>query len=381
MKIVYFDRTSGACDYYRAILPLTTLAKQNPEHKVATLTRADVMVAIESDDNTAISKLLETDIIVIPRLAGTKFFNLMKSMNPRAKIILEYDDNLFKVSPLSPHYADHGIEDVTVELPDGKLIDVWKDGVNIDLAKNKRVQDEIIEVLGRADAVTVTTNILADAYKSFTKNIIPLPNCVDFNKWQRLPLLPHKGLRMGWFGGSSHYEDWCLLSEVLPNVMEQYPHLKLVLMGTKFEGTLKKIPKDRIEFHPWEETPAYPYKAAILDLDFAIIPLRDNEFNRCKSAIKWIEMGALRVPSVTSYVSPYKELATEDNGVWIDSNDPKSWVEGIALMVENEKQRFLIGDSAYQTVLDKFDISKKWVLWESAYKEVLDGVTSFAHST
>jgi glycosyltransferase involved in cell wall biosynthesis len=155
--------------------------------------------------------------------------------------------------------------------------------------------------------------------------------------------------------------------------MKKYPELKLVLMGSMFKGTLKGIDEDRIEFHEWVKTPAYPYKAAILDLDFAIIPLEDNIFNRCKSNIKWVEMGALSIPSVTSYISPYREYATENNGIYIEDNDPKAWIEGISAMVEGAKLRETMGIEARKTVEDHFDINKKYILWEEAYKKLTLG--------
>lgn len=368
MKIFYFDRTGGACDYYRATLPITTLARIDKSFEVMGMTKADLLNAIENDNQNKAMCLLDADVIVLPRLSDTKFFDQMKELNPRAKIVLEYDDNLFSVSPFSPHYEDHGTEEVIMEFADGKKLEVWIDGKNINIAKNKTALDGIKRVMGMADMVTVTTDILAEVYKPYSKIVKALPNCIDGKLWNRLPLMQRNDIRMGWFGGHSHYEDWTLLTPVLSDVMRKYPNIKLVIMGSKFAGTMKDIPEDRIEFHQWITTDAYPYKSAILDLDFAIIPLRDNKFNRCKSNIKWVEMGALKVPSVTSLVSPYKEHATEENGVWIEGNSAESWKVGISLITENAILRRSLGENAYNTVMSKFEINGQAHLWGDAYK-------------
>jgi glycosyltransferase involved in cell wall biosynthesis len=361
----------GACDYYRAVLPLTTLPKVDPSVQVQTMTKADLMAAIESDNHTKVMDLLEADIVLLPRLVETRFLNQMRELNKRAKIVVDFDDNLFAVSPLSPHYVDHGTENVKMTFPNGQTLDVWADGVNIDLAKNRATLEEVKKVLGQVDLITVTTDILANAYRPHAKKILPLPNCIDAGLWKRLPFQPRGDVRMGWFGGHSHYEDWTLLTDVLPVVMEKFPLLKLVIMGTKFEGTVKKLPADRIEFHPWVPTQAYHYKAAILDLDFAVIPLRDTVFNACKSNIKWVEMGALEVPAAVSYVSPYAEHAEDGNGVWIESNDADGWVKGISMLAESPKLRAQVGAEARKTVMEKFEIHGQAHQWGDAYKGIL----------
>lgn len=372
IKIFYFDRTDGgACDYYRAISPLTILSQADSRFKIKRFSKADVLRYGLESGKSGLFGIAEADIVLIPRLCDPDMVAKVKELNPKAKTVLDYDDNLFKVSPLSPHYVDHGTEDVTMVFPDGKKLDVWVDGKNIDIKTNKANLEQIKTVMGLADLVTVTTEILADAYKPYAKNVQSLPNCVDDSLWKRAPLRQREDVRMGWFGGHSHYEDWTILSPVLPKVMKDNPQLKLVIMGTMFPGTVKDIPADRIEFHPWVPTQAYPYKAAILDLDFSVIPLRDNDFNKCKSNIKWVEMGSLEVPCATSYVSPYAEHAEDGNGVWIEDNDVKGWIDGIHLLANDPKLRSQIGAEARRTVMDKFEIHGQAHRWGDVYKGIL----------
>lgn len=362
MKIAYFLRDDGACGYYRVDLPIKTLSKKGG-------------IPVEKfQQGEGIRKLTEiikqANILIVPRMCEMAFIEMSKSLQKEGiKIVVDHDDNMFEISPLSNHYKECGIEEVRVKTSDGSVVTLWEDGKNIDLKKNRERTDNFKKALEVADMVTVTTDILSKVYKEYNDNVKVLPNCIDMSLWQRLPLKPHEGIRMGWAGGSSHFEDWTILEDVLPDVMSKYPQLKLVILGQKFDGTLKKIPQDRIEFHGWVPTPAYPYKSSILDIDFSIIPLRDSKFNRCKSAIKWIEQGALEVPSVTSYVSPYKEIATEENGIFIEDNDPQSWKEGIGIMVEDRLARSGYGLHAYQKAKE-FDIENKWELWGEAYESL-----------
>ncbi len=51
------------------------------------------------------------------------------------------------------------------------------------------------------------------------------------------------------------------------------------------------------------------------DCDIFIAPLIDNQFNRCKSAIKYLEYSALGVPGVYSRLSPYSSVVKHgENG-------------------------------------------------------------------
>lgn len=359
MKLSAFIKNDGACTHYRITSPLTMLGLKE---------RIPVKI-IDKNNLEDIEEALEADVIIVHGVAHHTILDTLKSVQEYGKkVVVDYDDNIFKISPLSRHYKEHGLENVQIEM-DGKVMPIWVDGKNFSIAENQKRVDDFKFALEMADAVTVTTPILADAYKEYNDNVLVMPNCIDTNIWQALPLKPHKEIRLVWFGGSSHYEDWFLLKDAIPAIMKKHPQVKLVLMGCKWDATLKGIPKDRIEYHTWVPTPAYPYKAAILNPDIAVIPLRDNEFNRCKSAIKWIEMASLGVPSVASHVSPYKEIATEDNGVFVD-NEVDSWIRGISLLVEDSVLRAKIGGEAKKTIERDFDINKEYTRWSKAYKEL-----------
>jgi glycosyltransferase involved in cell wall biosynthesis len=361
MKTAYLIRTDGACDYYRAELPLRKMAQNNIDARVEKFKEGDSLNKLGQVFDPA-------DIIMLPRVIEEMFIRLTKEMQKMGKkIVIDHDDNMFNISPFSNHYEDHGTEEVVIEYM-GEKMQLWKDGENINIKENRKRMDLCRKALEQADLVTTTTDILANVYREYNDNVTVLPNCLDADLWQKLPLKERTDIRFGWFGGSSHYEDLALIQPALEEVMKKHPQLKLVIMGQFFKGIFKNIPKDRFEFHSWIPTPAYPYKAAILDLDFAVIPLKDTDFNKCKSPIKWVEMGALRVPSVTSYISPY-----------IKDNDINSWIKGISMMAESPEYRKQMGYEAYKTVMDNFNINDKYKLWFDTYRRLTNGYTEPTH--
>jgi len=368
VKVLYFLRDNGGCGWYRLAQPLQTAALNDKTFEVKHVEKGD------PEDDIAM-KLLWADICITPRVFDEKFCNAIEGFQKLGKkVVVDWDDNFFKVDPLSPHYKDFGTENYSHDYAGGKL-DIWKDGKNIDLAKNRAGLERAKKAMAMADMVTTTTPILAKVFSEFNQNVKVLPNCVDLNLWNKLPFKDHKGIRMGWSGGYSHFEDWKILAQVLPEFLRINSNVTLVLLGQKFDGTLKGIDPKRIEYRGWCPTPAYPYVSAILDLDFAVIPLVDSEFNNCKSALKWIEMASLEVPSVSSYCSPYAEMMdlVSDNGIFVENNSLSGWLIALNKMVEDHQHRRRMGVAARQTVERYFDIDKQWPMWVEAYREVLDG--------
>lgn len=338
------------------------------------------MTGMYLTERAKLDELMQCDIFVVQRMANTSFLNSLrnyiKASGSKAKIVMDFDDNPFDVSPLSPHYHDHGTSEICFQLPDGTTQWAWKNGVNnFDVKRNKQMLDEIRENLKTVDMVTTTTEVLADQFRPLNSNVRVLPNCVDLTRWNSVQMVrPNDEIRMYWGGGISHGEDLLLLRDPLKKVFTKYPKLKLVIMGWISPGLKEFLGPDRIEFHKWVPVEAYPYRMQTLDIDFGVIPLRDTKFNVCKSPIKWIELASLGVPSVTSFISPYKEmngLSEQSNGVYIEENDSEAWVKGISFMIENLEERKKMGREARRTVEGNFDINTQYHQWVNAYQEAM----------
>lgn len=393
MRIVLFESQKGdAIDFYRAESPISTMYRFGMCEYIK-MGVDELPRLINTKDTSKLQYIEYADLFVVNRLADTRLITAIRGINPRGKIVADYDDNPFEVSPLSPHYETHGVKEVRYKMPDGTVLDLWvsidkKEKFKgskqkpryIDIPANQKNLDSIRSVAESVDLVTVTTDILKEVFEPMAKSVRVLPNCINKNVWKPLDLKKTDEIRMGWFGGYSHYEDWSILTSILPKVMDKHQNLKLVLMGYMFNGTLKDVPKERIEFHPWVGREAFPYKAMTLNLDFALIPLQKTAFNRCKSPIKFVEMASMGVPTVGSYVSPYKEIATEGNGVWVQDNDPKAWEDGIDLMASDAGMRKAVASEAMQTVMSDFEIHGQFHRWAKAYKGVLNGVSNTADS-
>ena len=281
-------RDDGACGLYRIKQPLTFLN----DEKNFDVAIGGVAFSENGMKSDLFSLLKDCDIAIIPRPVSDEAFELVKSLkgiDASKKVVIDFDDNIFSINPLSPHYRDFGTEEVTVE-SDGERIKLWSDGRDLfNIERNRKKLEVSKEILRYVDAITVTTEELADVYREFNKNVYVLPNSVDLSTWSPLRIVKDGTTRVTWHGGCSHYDDLLEIKPVLESIAKKNKNLKLEICGHEFKGIFKNISPNQYSYHGWVPTEVHPYKQATLNADVAVIPLKDDLFNRCKSAIKWIE--------------------------------------------------------------------------------------------
>lgn len=375
MKVTVFRASDGACDYYRTVIPVNT-ATINKAIIKKELWVSNLLVKIMQEEEKFVDAM-NSDIYFLQRVASENLIRKIREFATGSKLdarlVMDYDDDVFNVSPLSNHYIDYGIEEVKIA-NNGKIVHEWKDGVNIDLAKNRKMIDNVKRACEQVDCITTTNEHLAKVYREFN-NVKVLPNCVDLKQWNKLPLLRKnpEEIRICWQGGHSHWEDLYLIRKSLIEIANKYPNVKIMMLGYMPVSMEKDFKPGQLEFHPWVETPAHPYRLAALDIDIAIIPLKDTIFNRSKSVIKWVEFSSLEVPCITSYVPPYDSIQDADElnkGIFVENNDVDGWVKGLQALIESPELRKTIGTNARNFVQQNFDINTQYHQWVDAFKEV-----------
>lgn len=361
-------RDDGACGYYRVVLPFEKIQYHGyADAALGGIGRSSDLFRIMSD----------SDLIVLPRPASRESYETIKICKEEGKkIVVDHDDDIFNVNPMSPHYISSGTKEVEVVIG-GEKVKLWEDGKEnngeiFDLQKNIEKMEMARECLKLADAVSVTTERLGRAYEEYNKNILIHPNCVDTAIWQKLPLKEHDGLRIIWSGGVSHYQDWLTISDRFRKLMAHNMHWKFLCCGHEFTGLFRDIDKSQYEFHKWVPTPAHPYKQAILGADISVIPLKKDQFNACKSPIKFVEYAAIGVPSICSNWPPYSDVITDGvNGFLYDTED--DFEEKLIRLASDRELRQEMGENARQYVMDNYDIDSKADIWGANYAKLIRG--------
>ncbi len=242
-----------------------------------------------------------------------------------AKVVLEFDDYLPNI-PTRSIYRQ--------KLPPG-------------LIRNMR------RAIERVDWLVVSTPALAQEYAEYHHDIRIARNGLHPDWWFGLSGKRRVGkkMRVGWAGGSSHTGD---LAEIRSVFKELEDEVEWVFMGMKPEGVI-------CEFHKGVPIDNYPKKLAGLNLDLAVVPLEINQFNRCKSNLRLLELGACGVPVIATDIEPYRD----DLPVTLVRNRHQDWVAAIRSHLADPDALATKGDALRDAVLRDWmlegDFLDQWV--------------------
>src|SRR5258706_4334591 len=101
-------------------------------------------------------------------------------------------------------------------------------------------------------------------------------------------------------------------------------------------------------------------------MDICLAPLRDNLFNRCKSAIKFIEYSALGVAGVYSRLEPYSGIVQPGHNGML-AGDEAEWESALAELIERPDLRYQLAGQAQSAVRDHWRLEQHAPAWAAAY--------------
>ncbi len=170
------------------------------------------------------------------------------------------------------------------------------------------------EIMELCDEVTVSTPFLRDYYlnKTNQKNITVIPNYpplfwIGSHFSEELILRnyrAHKSRpRILYSGSASHFnfstddkeipDDFSHVKEV---ILANADKFKWVFVGAFPKSLMQFIKAGLVEYHPWQNLDNYPRFLSKLQINMWIAPLQENDFNRAKSDLKFLEATAFGLP-------------------------------------------------------------------------------------
>ena len=241
-----------SCSFYRGWGPITALCNKFEGFEVKHV----------AEVNWAVFR--QFDVVYVQRPSTQSYVKIIElaKLNQK-KIWIDYDDNLFSVPVDNP---SHGAMD------------------------KKEVKECIIQSLRMADLVTVSTEALKRVLSFHNNNVHVIPNGYDKSLFSYAENKPHRQKTILWRGSSTHANDLMEVTPQIVNVAKAYPDYSWAFIGEPFWYTVQEIKKVTNAVCIKTQDPIYYFKT-IYDLapTVQIAPLSDNEFNRAKSNIAWIE--------------------------------------------------------------------------------------------
>lgn len=362
MLNVYFAVNESGVNYWRGKVPGYELQRRG-------LCNVKMFNIYDYDIDTVNRDVEKSDVIYMPCAVGIEaLLEVTNHIKNGKAVVVDYDDNLFDCHPFNPAYATLGLYPVTVNNSDGSTVDLWKDQRHgFSLVDNRKRYYSHIDILTIANQVTTTTPKLKENLMEHVErpseyfNVIP--NAVNFNVFKPFPnrLKSHKKLRLGWAASDSHIVEGRFIMRVLKALKDKRDDFEFVILGNmeKFRFIAKDMP---VEWHEFTALEVYPLKLADLEFDIGLIPLENHSFNISKSALKWSEYSALKIPSVVSDLAPYD--CVNDGVDGLKAKNEEEFVKKIEMLMDDAILRKEIAENAYARNRQDFNIEtvcEKWL--------------------
>lgn len=223
--------------------------------------------------------------------------------------------------------------------------------------KSNSMQSVIETNIRFADYITVTHKLLGNKTK---KPYTVLPNGIDSTdvQFQVLPKVIRDRVSFGWVGSSNHYKDVSLLQNSLERLNKENADYTMSYCGfnkdiphcSRYEKVLTGNYSQNDNYQNVEGQPVDKYALMYDQLDVALVPLVDNEFNNCKSNLKMLEAAFKKKAVIVSNVHPYNTLIKHGvNCLAVSPTDRHGWYKEMKKLIKN---RELIVNLSEQLYLD-----------------------------
>lgn len=332
MKVLFVRAKHDGVGHYRVSIPF--LALKDRGHEV------DILDAPDKGKKRVYSGWFAGyDICLIQNLVDPTWVEVVKTLpdHLRPKVLGCIDDLVGGLDKSNPLYKEYD-----------------------------EARPHFIECMKLCDGMIFSTEEIASHYGGLNPRYRIVPNFLDIpglREWDIPEKRTTDRLTIGWLGGTQHVNDELPMAEGLRAVLKKHPGVMFAFCGNAQLGYLwkKSIGIYDEQFIFLRPTEFDGYQTRISHFDIGVAPLRDTEFNRCKSDLRLLEYGAWGVPYVASDIAPYRRFH-EQSGMaggflaatpvmWesvltdlIESKDVRGWVgcEG-RTYVRNERGHYACG--------------------------------------
>lgn len=230
-----------------------------------------------------------------------------------------------------------------------------------------------------ADLVTTSSAPLRDYLQVFNSQTVVLPNYLDESLWKlrteeeitRQSTRAGEQVTIGYMGTNTHQPDLELITTRLAQLLDGYQkRLLLRFWGAEPPDLLRshaQVEWQPVKMDSYAEFAAYFTQQSC---DLFVAPLVDSKFNRCKSAIKFLEYSSLGVPGVYSRIAPYQTVIEDgQNGFLASTNE--DWERCLVQLIESPELRIRMGLHAQETVSRDWLLSQHAGEWTDAYQRAM----------
>ena len=269
---------------------------------------------------------------------------IQKKKNERKIIIFETDDLVFDASLFkkTDAYASmHFLEKELYKEPMGKEF-LEDTSVEVATTTTTFLQKEL-ELKGKQ--VFVVPNMLSQADMMWCEKILYSKKS---GAWEQ-----NNTVVLGYFSGTkSHNKDFALLTKTLIRIFTRYENVSLLIAGPLVLEDVLKPFSERIVRIPFSERKSHFLHIASVDINLAPLEM-DNAFCQAKSELKFIEAGAVEIPTVASATYTFQSAIEQGVDGFFAENE-EQWYTFLSKLIANEEFRRQMGCEARKKVVKKY---------------------------
>jgi glycosyltransferase involved in cell wall biosynthesis len=211
--------------------------------------------------------------------------------------------------------------------------------------------DSYLQAMQQVDFISVSTPGMADlASKRTTAPVHIWPNLLDGETLSIADAIPRspgeapEHCVISYMSGSrAHDRDFEVVAGVLAEVLDAHEHTRLLLGGYfRLPEALDRF-RERITELPFSGYAGYLNHLQKADIN--IVPLVIDEFNECKSAIRYLEAAALGIPTIAAKTGDFKHCV-QHGMTGLLAETASDWREFLEQLVSRPDMRREMGAAA-----------------------------------
>ncbi len=261
--------------------------------------------------------------------------------------------------------------------------------LDLEVYKNGRIfpsleQKNIIRLfIKEADCVIVSTGNLKERLVKLNNNIIVIENALDETLFREQinPVQNKDKIIFGYMGTPSHEMDLLMVMPAIRAVLKKHNNVIFQILGIiNNSDLLEKFKGYNIEVLDVKDNVEYPrfvtWMKNNIQWDFAIAPLSDDDFAKCKSDIKFLDYSLLGIPGIYSKVSSYiSTIKHKENGLIIE-NEIEKWEHSLDSLIIDSGLRSRLRLNAFEYVLSNRLLKTNASKWADCIIGLTKGSTS-----
>ena len=224
-----------------------------------------------------------------------------------------------------------------------------------------------LETMNGADILSVSTPGMADHTRDFTpRPVFVRRNFADVQTLDRGRIAMTEAaarddglFRVAFSSGSQGHEaDFAVIAGQIAAFLDGASNRRLAILGHFDLRQLPAVLRDRVEVHGFSSYESYLHSLA--GADCAVMPLADDLFNRCKSAVRVIDAAAVGLPSIVGRVSDMANVV-RDGRTGVVVQDDSGWLDVLETFVRDSAGTRAMGAAARR------DLETCWSGQEAAH--------------